>query len=234
MELNQHAPDALKAIVARRRENRGRRALSWLSMSALLGMAAGCATAPPHASGVATLNVNPAMAGPVQGIGIEGQDIISMSDQMMRDMLAAPRLVTANNGKAPRVIIDAQHFANDSSQPINRNIITDRLRVALNRASMGRMTFIGRQYAGAVQAERDLKRAGITDVGTVGMTKATLGSDFRLGGRINSQDQKSTRSGLMQRYTQITFEMFDVESGEIVWSGLYEFARAAADDVMYR
>lgn len=66
------------------------------------------------------------------------------------------------------------------------------------------------------------------------MTKATLGSDYRLGGRINSLDQKSARTGMIQRYTQITFEMFDTESGEIVWSGMYEFARAAADDVMYR
>jgi penicillin-binding protein activator len=194
----------------------------------------GCATAPPHASGMSTVNINPAVAGPVQGVGIEGQDIVSMSDQMMRDMLSSQRLVTASNGKAPRVVIDAQNFANDSSQPINRNIIIDRLRVALNRASQGRLTFIGRQYMGAVQAERELKRSGITDVGTVGMTKATLGLDYRLGGRINSLDQRSSKTGLVQRYTQITFEMFDVESGEIVWSGMYEFARAAADDVMYR
>ena len=195
---------------------------------------AGCAAAPPHAAGVATLRVDPGIAGPVQGIGIEGQDIIGMSDQMMRDMLATPRLVSAANGRFPRVIVDAQYFSNDSSQPINRNIITDRLRVSLNRAAQGRMTFIGRQYAGAVQAERELKRNGVTDVGTTGLSKATLGSDYRLGGRINSLDQRSGRSGLTQRYTQITFEMFDTESGEIVWSGMYEFARAAADDVVYR
>ena len=200
----------------------------------LVSLMAGCTTTPPNAAGVSTVSVNPAVAGPVQGVGIEGQDIVSMSDQMMRDMLSAPRLVTVANGKAPRVIVDAQYFANDSSQPINRNIITDRLRVALNRSSQGRMTFIGRQYAGAVQVERDLKRSGMTDVGTVGMAKATLGSDYRLGGRINSLEQRSSKTGLTQRYTQITFEMFDVESGEIVWSGLYEFARAAADDVMYR
>jgi PBP1b-binding outer membrane lipoprotein LpoB len=195
---------------------------------------AGCATAPPHAAGVATIRLDPGIPGPVQGIGIEGQDIIGMSDQMMRDMLATPRLVAASNGRSPRVIIDAQYFSNDSSQPINRNIITDRLRVSLNRAAQGRMTFVGRQYAGAVQAERELKRNGVTDVGTTGLSKATLGSDYRLGGRINSLDQRSGRSGLTQRYTQITFEMFDTESGEIVWSGMYEFARAAADDVVYR
>lgn len=204
--------------------------LTWIGAVAF----AGCAAVPPHASGSATVNVNPTIAGPVQGVGIEGQDVIGMSDQMMRDMLTTPRLVQAQQGKAPRVIVDAQYFANDSSQPINRNIITDRLRVSLNRAAHGRMTFVGRQYAQAVESERALKRSGMTDVGTTGMTRATLGGDYRLGGRIASLDQKSRQSGLIQRYTQITFEMFDLESGEIVWSGIYEFARAAADDVVYR
>lgn len=207
----------------------------WLFIVALASaLAAGCATQPPNAGGVVTLNINPAVAGPVQGVGIEGQDIISMSDEMMRDMLSNPRLLQQTQGKSPRVIVDAQFFANDSSQPINRNIITDRLRVALNRASQGRLQFVGRQYAQAVEQERALKRAGVTDVGTTGMAKATLGADYRLGGRISSLDQKSGKSGLIQRYTQITFEMFDLESGEIVWSGLYEFERAAADDVIYR
>lgn len=203
----------------------------FLLAALLLG---GCAIAPPNASGVRTAELNPAVAGPVQGIGIEGQDVVSMADQMMRDMLGSPRLTQPAQGKVPRVIVDAQYFANDSSQPINRNIITDRLRVSLNRAAGGRMQFIGRQYVGAVEAERALKRSGTTDVGTTGLMKATLGADYRLGGRIASLDQKSTRTGLVQRLTQITFEMFDLESGEIVWSGMYDMSRAAADDVVYR
>ena len=195
---------------------------------------AGCATSPQNAAGLAPAVVNPAIGGPIKGIGIEGHDIISMSDQMMRDMLSVPRLTQSQAGKAPRVIVDAQYFANDSSQPINRNIITDRLRVSLNRAASGRMSFVGRQFAAAVEAERQLKRTGTTDIGTTGLTKATMGADYRLGGRISSLDQKSAKSGMVSRYTQITFEMFDLESSEIVWSGIYEFERVAADDVMYR
>lgn len=195
----------------------------------------GCATTTaPNASGVASVNLNPAIAGPVQGVGIEGQDIIGMSDEMMRDMLSDPRLTQQTQGKSPRVIIDAQLFANDSTQPINRNIITDRLRVSLNRAAKGRLQFVGRQYANAVEAERALKRSGVTDVGTTGMTKATLGVDYRLGGRITTLDSKSVKTGMIQRMTQITFEMFDMETQEIVWSGIYSFARAAGDDVVYR
>lgn len=195
---------------------------------------AGCATAPPNAAGVAAVSHAPGLPGPVQGIGIESQDIIGMADQMMRDMLGHPRLVPATARTAPRVIVDAQHFANDSTQPINRNLITDRLRVALNRSAQGRLSFVGRQYAQAVEAERALKRAGAADVGTNGLARAPMGADFRLGGRIASLDQRSTRTGLVQRYTQITFEMFDLETGEIVWSGIYEMARSGADDVLYR
>lgn len=211
------------------------RGLRLVAAAGAVMLAAGCATTtPPNAAGVATVAVNPGVAGPVQGVGIEGQDVIGMSDQMMRDMLNTPRLVQQQQGKSPRVIIDAAYFANDSTQPINRNLITDRLRVALNRASSGRLQFVGRQYAQAVEAERALKRTGTTDVGTTGMTRATMGADYRLGGRIASLDQRSAKSGLTQRYTQITFEMFDLESGEIIWSGIYEFARAAGDDVVYR
>lgn len=206
-----------------------------IAVLCLASAMAGCATTmPPNAGGVSTISANPELAGPVQGVGIEGHDIISMTDQMMRDMLTTPRLVQGTQGKSPRVIVDAQFFANDSSQPINRNIITDRLRVNLNRAAQGRLAFVGRQYAQAVEAERQLKRDGITDVGTAGMMRATLGADYRLGGRIASVDQRSSRSGMIQRFTQITFEMFDLESSEIVWSGIYEFLRAAADDAVYR
>lgn len=193
----------------------------------------GCATTDvPNASGVASHTLDPSQRGPVAGVGIEGSDIIAMTDAMMRDMLTNQQL--AGKALAPRVIVDAEYFANESAQPINKNIITDRLRVNLNRASQGRMVFVGRNYAGMVSAERDLKRQGITDVGTTGLTKAQAGSDYRLGGRIASLDARNSRSGFQQRYNQITFEMIDLESGVIVWSGMYEFSRAGADDAVYR
>lgn len=183
-------------------------------------------------SGVPTRNIDPAVQGPTGGVGIEGSDIISMTDQMVRDMLSYPAL--ANREKAPGVIIDAEFFVNDSSQPINKNSITDRLRVELNRAAGGRIRFIGRNYSKMVEQERDLKREGATDVATTGLTKAQKGADFRLGGRITSLDSRNTKTGMQQRYTQITFEMIDLESSEIIWSGFYEFSRAGADDVIYR
>lgn len=194
----------------------------------------GCETNPPlqNATGVSSMEVDSSRKGPVSGVGVESQDIVSMTDQMMRDMLAEP--IFAETGKRPRVIIDSQYFVNESSQAINRNLITQRLMVNLNRAARQRMQFVNRQNSAMVEHERALKRSGTTDVGTTGMTKAQLGADYRLSGKINSLDSRSTRTGMVQRYTQISFEMTDLESGEIVWSGIYEFSRAGADDVIYR
>lgn len=201
---------------------------------ALVSTLGGCQTNPPlqNATGVSSMEVDPSRKGPVSGVGVEGQDIVAMTDQMMRDMLAEQ--IFASTGKRARVIVDSAYFVNESSQAINRNIITQRLMVNLNRAARDRMQFVNRQNTAMVEQERALKRSGTTDVGTTGLTKAQLGADYRLSGKINSLDSRNTKTGMVQRYTQISFEMTDLESGEIVWAGIYEFSRAAADDVIYR
>ncbi|GAM98745.1 lipoprotein YcfM [alpha proteobacterium U9-1i] len=202
--------------------------------SFIVGIAA-CASAPPAApnqSGAAVSTIDPGTRGAVAGVGIESQDIVSMTDQMMRDMLATPTL--AGRATPPRIILDAEYFVNESTQRINKNMITDRLRVNLNRASAGRMAFVSRENAAMIAQERELRREGVVDTGTTGMTRAQASGDFRLTGRITSLDSMQQSTGMVSRYNQITFEMLDTETGIIVWSGQYEFRREAADDVVYR
>jgi PBP1b-binding outer membrane lipoprotein LpoB len=203
-----------------------------LLLALAIGLTAGCATNQPNVAGVQPRDIDSGIRGPVAGVGIEGHDIVAMTDQMMRDMLQVPTLAGAQ--RAPRIIVDAEYFTNDSLQAINKNTITDRLRVGLNRASQGRMVFVGRNYAGMVNTERDLKRQGVTDVGSTGMTRAQAGGDYRLGGRISSLDSRNAKTGMMQRYNQVVFEMVDLETGVIAWSGIYEFSRVGADDIVYR
>lgn len=175
---------------------------------------------------------SPDSPGAVRGIGTESQDIVSMSDQMMRDLLTVPALMNAT--VPPRIIVDAAHFRNESSEIIDKAMITDRIRVLLSRASAGRMRFVGREFADAVQMERDLKRSGQVDVGTTGRTAAMAGADYRLVGRIGTRDAVDPRTGTRERYSVYTFELLDLEYGELIWSNLYEFKKASRDSVVYR
>ncbi|HUT25587.1 MAG TPA: penicillin-binding protein activator LpoB [Sumerlaeia bacterium] len=209
-----------------------------MALGATLAMAAlpaGCTTYTTrveNAPGRPTVYNDPATVGPPAGVGLESQDLISMTDKMMRDMLASPAF--AGRTPPPRVIIDAEYFKNEGSTPLNKNIITDRLRVELNRAAAGRMVFVGRHAVDMVEQERSLKREGVVDPGTTGQTRATLGGDYRLTGRIATIDAVGSRSGARSRYHQIVFEMVDLETAEIVWSGIYGFRKTAQDDVIYR
>jgi PBP1b-binding outer membrane lipoprotein LpoB len=182
--------------------------------------------------GVQARDLDPGQKGLVTGVGIEAHDIQSMTNQMARDMFASGFLNHLQH--APRVLVDEQEFRNEGSQIINRRMITQRLMTELNRAAQGRMSFVGQRYAGMVAKQRELKREGTTDVGTTGLTGGQAGIDFFLAGALMTLDSRDPRSGVVQRYNQIAFELVDAETGSVVWTGMYEFQRAAADDVVYR
>ena len=163
---------------------------------------------------------------------MESQDIVSMGDQMARDILASPAL--AGRTTPPRIILDAAYLKNESSSLFNKSLITDNLRVGLLRAAQGRIVFVGREYVDMVEKERLLKREGVTTPGTGRSSSATAGADYRLGGRIASLDQVDPRTGTNARFHQITFELVDLETSVIVWSNMYMFKKAAQDDIIYR
>ena len=198
----------------------------------MLSLPAAAKVAARPVAGRAAIDVDPTRRGPVSGIGIEGQDVLAITDRMIRDILATP--VFVNRQAPPQVVLDSANFRNESSQRINKDLIVNRLRVQLNRAASGRMVFVGRAFQDMVGSERQLKRDGAVDVGTTGLTQATAGGDFGLTGSISTLDSRDPATGTMQRYTQITFEMYDLERGTIVWSDMYEFTRAATDDIVYR
>ena len=199
---------------------------------ALAAVLAACAGGVDNTRGRPTVYEAVGSPGRVQGVGAESQDIVSMTDQMMRDMLAEPRL--AGRRTAPNIIVDDEYFSNDSTWRADKKLITDRLRVNLNRAAQGRMVFIARHVSAMVDKERDLKRAGAVDGGTLSEVALTKGADYRLAGHITSLDSLDPASGTKSRYTQVTFEMVDLETGAIVWSNIYEMKKSAQDDIIYR
>ena len=75
-------------------------------------MLAGCQSKGDNVSGMRVVELDPGTRGPVAGVGIEGQDIVSMTDRMIRDMLASPTLAAAS--RPPQVIVDGEFFENKS------------------------------------------------------------------------------------------------------------------------
>lgn len=191
----------------------------------------GCATGPDYGSGKAAHYVDPGKS-EVTGVGIESQDIINMTDRMMHDILTFPAFLRSKT--PPKVIIDAEYFKNQGSTRINKNMITDRLRTELNRAAAGKMMFIGREYMNMMLKELQLKQAGIIREGGPTSELQAYGADFRLGGRISSLDSVNPKTGGFSRYHQILFEMIDLNTGEIAWSGSYDFKKSGQEDIIYR
>ena len=218
-------------IIATRTDGSMNRSKQWYCWLPLLLLVTACA---PYIEGtgpkVAYSNIQEAE--PLQGIGIDSHEIVIMTDKMMKEILSDP--IFSQSTRPPRVIIDSEYFINESASRINKNMITDRLRIELNRAANGRILFVGRHFKDMVEKERKLKREGNADPGSLAMTKKVAGGDFRLGGRIMTHDKVNPATGTSSRYHQITFELVDLETGFIVWSGMYEFKKTAQDDSIYR
>jgi hypothetical protein len=213
-------------------EHRSAIALSFATALAVL------ATAPAEAReknrrGTQAVELDPQGKGVISGIGIDSRDIDRMADQAVREIMSRADLVAT--AEPPRVVVDSEAFYNDSIQRIDRNMITDALRASLNRAAAGKIRFISREAMALVMRERELKRTGVADVGTRGMTAGVAGLDFQMIGRMTSLDLRDSASGLMQRRTQVVFELVDMETGELPWTSQpYIIMRAAGDDVVYR
>ena len=205
-----------------------------ISLSILISLVAGCTstTRVPNEPGRGTVYDDPSTSGRVTGVGIESQDIVSVIDEMVRDILATPTV--AGYSTPPRIVVDAYYFRNESSSTVNKNLFTDLLRTELNRAAAGRLLFLAREHAGMTEKERILEEEKIVTGGTQGPTKPAYGYDYRLGGRIASLDAIDPRTGLTTRYHQITFELIERGSGVIIWSKTCQFKKSARDNVIYR
>lgn len=166
------------------------------------------------------------------GVGIDSSDIVGMTDALMHDILAAS--FVGKLERPPKVVIDAQYFINESSSRINKNLITDRLRVALNKASQGKIIFVRREGMQLMFHEKMLAQAGITaDDGSIASGQLT-GADYRLAGRIATLDTIDPRTGVQSRYHQILFEIIDLRSGAIAWTDSYNFKKIGQEDIIYR
>ena len=133
----------------------------------------------------------------------------AMADQMVGEVLAQPAFSTRT---PPRIMIDAGFFQDDGAMHVNRNLLADLLRVALNRAAQGRLLFIGRGF-----------RA------TTGGSHPAV-AEYRLNGYLTTAGPADVSADRASAATRITFELIDLEYGSIVWSNRYDCSEVARDE----
>ena len=87
----------------------------------------------PHGPSVTELR--PGERGFVAGLGIESQDLVTISEKMARGILGAPPIAKAEG----KPVIVLEPINNDTRFPIDKDIFLMRIRVALSKNAAGKM-----------------------------------------------------------------------------------------------
>ncbi|MCA8942857.1 MAG: hypothetical protein KDB80_09890 [Planctomycetes bacterium] len=189
----------------------------------LLFTAAGCETIDQR--------IDPDAPDPVGGANLRSQDIKAMADEMARDINQYGVLNSTDPDHRTTFYISS--LRNDSADPIDKEIILTKLRTNLFQAFQGRVAILDRSQQGleAIKAERDAKRDGAV---TANPSKQgnVKGSDYVLKGTIKDRTLQSRN--LKTAYYLVTFELTDLETGELVWTNDYEAKFATEKSVIAR
>ncbi|MGE0143472.1 MAG: hypothetical protein AB7I19_06965 [Planctomycetota bacterium] len=163
--------------------------------------------------------IDPDAPDPVGGGKLDSQDIRTMSDQMSRDIIAYG-VLSSHDPQAP-ITFHITELRNDSSDVIDKELILTRLRTLLFKGLGGRVQILDRSKEGleAVREEREAKRAGAI-AANPNFQGNVLGSDYVLKGTIKDRVLQGGRNKSV--YYLVTFELTDLETTRLAWTGDYE------------
>jgi hypothetical protein len=204
------------------------RLLSLLALPVIIGLA-GCAShGVKNPSGVPVTQMDADEQGFVAGTGVESQDLVAVTDKMVRSILAIPEIANAQG--TPRVVLDP--VVNDTRFPINKEIFLTRIQAMLNSKAAGKVRFLARDRMDTLQREQELKRTGQVTANSDPNLVEFKGADYFLTGKLQSLTTR-TQAGVSD-YVLYTFELIDARSSDIVWQDLAEIKKQGLEDAAYR
>jgi len=178
----------------------------------------------PACSGASMKRVDPSADDELGGTLIDSADVIAATESAGDD-LARVLLASSRND----MVVAFSTIKNESIQPFNTALLTDRMRNSLVRKTSPRVKYLAREHIDEILRERQGKREGVY-VGKE--TKGLLGADFLLTGRINSLSKRF--EGDRADYFQLNFQLVDAEDSTIVWTDSYEFKKVGDAGVIYQ
>ncbi|HEX5053468.1 MAG TPA: hypothetical protein VFZ65_16945 [Planctomycetota bacterium] len=198
--------------------------LNRLAICGLLGLVfSACA------AGGRDTRVDPNAPDTITGTGLQSQDIKTMVSQMASRLKADGILAPGRDGERASFFIT--ELRNDSSDTIDKKIILLELRGELFNAFGRQIKILDRspEATDITDAERRMKERG--QVSGVNDRKVA-GSDFVLKGVISSRDRQA--DALKSSYILVTFELTDLVSQELVWTGSYSMKTESEKSVINR
>lgn len=183
------------------------------------------------ACGTVDKRVDPDENDEVGGAVLQSQDIRSMADQMARALADSPALRSADSSERVRLYIG--ELRNDSSDPIDKEIVLTEIRTQLFETFQGRVAILDRSKEGleAIRAERAAKRADAVDANP-GQRGNVLGADYVLKGTVKDRVQQSR--DMKSVYYLVTFELTDLETSELMWTKSYQAKFVSEKSVISR
>lgn len=194
--------------------------------TALLGLVACTNVNSPNGPSVTELR--PDERGFVAGLGIESQDLVTISDKMARGILGAEPIANAQG----KPVIVLEPINNDTRFPIDKDIFLTRIRVSLSGNANGKIQFVAREHIDKLEAERDRKLAGQVTGGEKLQGNEFRGADFILTGTFKAISSRGNAGA--SDYVLYTFQLIDPDNSDIIWEGFHEIKKQGRDDVTYR
>ena len=190
--------------------------LATLTLAAVLTLGA-CA-------GPSMQRVDPRADDDVGGTLIDSADVIAATEAAADDLSSVLLASSRSN-----VVVAFATIKNESIQPFNTALMTDRMRNSLVRRTSPRVKYLAREQMDEILREREGKRDGVYSHSGL---KSLLGADYLLTGRINSLSKR--HEGDRADYFQLNFQLVDAEDSTIVWSDAYEFKKVGDAGVIYQ
>jgi PBP1b-binding outer membrane lipoprotein LpoB len=199
------------------------------TLGAIPAFFAGCASqGVTNPTGVPVTEMGASERGFVAGTGIESQDLVTVTDKMARSILSIPEI--ANAPATPRIVLDP--VVNDTRFPMNKDIFNDRIRIELNKHSLGKVRFLARDRMQALERERELKQTGQVTASADPAITEFRGADYFLTGKLSGMTTK-TSAGTSD-YVLYSFQLIDARTSEIVWEDSAEIKKQGLEDAAYR
>lgn len=195
---------------------------------ASVALLSGCATGVQNPRGVPVTEMKADERGFVAGTGVESQDLVAVTDKMVRSILGIPQITRAQG--QPRILLDP--VVNETRFPINKDMFLTRIRVMLNSKASGKVVFLARDRMAALEKERDLKQSGAVTSGSDPNVVQFKGGDFLLTGKLSSLTTRTSKG--VSDYILYTFQLVDLNTSDIVWEDFAEIKKQGLEDAAYR